>query len=702
MPLERQNTNSVVLVVGDVMIDRTWTVTEHAGETVQMHGDVRPRRRVRPEDRSEQLGGAGSTASALWALGNAVHVLGAWNERDQALLAGLRPPDATDSGPCSFRLHRLDTASAATTIKFRVFVLHGAGGSPHLEYRFDQDPASGPKADHSTLPADLPERLNAIVLMDFQKGLVTSDLIDQLLDHYPEVPWFVDSKSPHLTELIQPVATNNRLHVVALNRDELLRLLTPDLYPAPNVSLVPTGRAQDLPILSRELDSAICTTLAQVNKDVGALLLVAKLDRDGVAATDNERFYRSCATEQLDTAVGLSAGDIFMAQLTTDYVNEISSVGSPSVPQPDRIASILWRAQRSAEGWLTFFERESRHRDTPLLHEYLLGELHASYTSDAQASAIPQASPQGPARNTVNIARPKDVLNVCQHLFDSEAILTGPKLNVDDARHVLAGLVSADLNFRSMVRVFAGRVISYWNQKNASRPFSCQIKADPGSGKSFFAHQLAVQLKMQLHEINVSQMATRSNLLNAIAEIGDHPSDRPMLLVDEADSEIDGHVFSLLLAPMWDSTIRVGPYLRHLPHHMVMLFITSKDEKKLGRAEKYRDFQSRLSAPPLTLHTLESADLIFLAGDMIRHYHPSVSQVELGLFNIILEAQKKAVKINIRELERFIQQMTTPVDGIVRLSSFRTSQLPTGLPIDSWYAANGDTQLTLADRDAKA
>jgi hypothetical protein len=667
---------ATILVVGDVMLDVTWVVSDHAAPLAQHHGDVPPRRRTRPELPSQRLGAAACTSAALCALGYKVHCLGAWNPDDDNLLRQL----AATCGDLAL-YNAAGSLPAVTITKFRVFVERG-GMAPRLGYRFDQDPPAAWREslntkweDRGGLPGALPTGVDAIVVMDFDKGLVTPGLIGALCERYCDTPWFVDSKSPTIVQTLRCVTDAHNLHGFFVNRAELVQLARTLDGSASSPNHIPVGRAQQMPMRDEELDHAVCGALQILATHMDGSCVIAKLDSDGAAAVQNTRFFRSRpefeSRSTLRNAAGVSAGDIFIAQWVTDWLAR--GARSLGEQRSAETAGCLARARAAAEGWVRFAESFWVGRDSELPRP-------ETYVS-AGWRAVVEGAHEG-----VELAA-HEVKDRLDRVFDARYILEQPALDVGIAKHVLNDMLLTDLNVRANVRRFTGEVLSYLDLERPARPLNCLVVAAPGSGKSFFARQLALQLDLDIHEVNASQTATKTDFLSAIADLTVSPRRVPLLMIDEVDSRIDGdYLYGLLLSPMWDGVVRVGPRRHDLPRRMVMLLVTStqldQDERQSdGRATpaKLEDFLSRLNGPRFTLPSPRPADRVLIAAVNLLHYHPSLLSVERGFFEMVMQSSAGA-----REIELFVSRLHASSDGVLRSGALAAARLPPSMDPLNW------------------
>ena len=174
-------------VLGDLMLDRyVWgNATRLSLETPVPIVDF--------VEETESLGGAGNVAANLASLGARVEAFGAIgnDEAGRALRARLREKGIADSGV-------LVGPKRLTTIKTRIIARH------HHIVRVDRERSEPLRAENEAkllraLSVSL-GKLDALILSDYNKGLITESLADRVLTlaHKAKVPVFVSPKTSKL------------------------------------------------------------------------------------------------------------------------------------------------------------------------------------------------------------------------------------------------------------------------------------------------------------------------------------------------------------------------------------------------------------------------------------------------------------------------------------------------------------------------
>jgi D-beta-D-heptose 7-phosphate kinase/D-beta-D-heptose 1-phosphate adenosyltransferase len=210
-------------VLGDMMLDRyLWGTAsrlspEAAVPVVDFVGQ------------NECLGGAGNVAANLAELGAKVEAFGivGSDEAGRALQKCLRDAGIGDKGV-------LAEAKRVTTVKTRIIAKH------HQVVRVDQERREPLRAQTQesllrTIFAAL-RRLDALVLSDYDKGLITDDFADRALNaaHQVRIPVFVKPKTSRLYAY-------RGAHAIVCNAKEASFFVTKDL--ADEKSFEEAGRA---------------------------------------------------------------------------------------------------------------------------------------------------------------------------------------------------------------------------------------------------------------------------------------------------------------------------------------------------------------------------------------------------------------------------------------------------------------------------
>jgi hypothetical protein len=755
-----RNEKKIILVVGDFMVDREWILSGQSLSTVQAHDDIKPMRRIHPGWKYERLGGAGMTLMALKALSEKYYSdkfyfygVGLWNETDDILFGelagvewqedpeqkGIWKLDATgkriQKSDSKVKLYRLEIKidNIITIIKSRYY-RQIASDQPQLISRFDQDP---PQFDDETLEARrlnlvedkhldfLPSvpseqvsnsKIEAVVVMDFNKGLVTKNLLEKLSQKINLInknkndttcQWFIDSKNPNIfKELPEEI----KINILTINRQEAYELAKSCSEEKTELAPILKGKQPTNELLS--ILQKISEKFTRVQK------IVVKLDNEGACLhqisqdTDihiPDTFLRQ--PEKPLKSAGIAAGDFFNASLflsclddneARDYTRNYSSFDD----------YILHKACKTAAKWLKLNEQYWAEK---LFHTTCKSDIvQANYfnlsildfpeeAKEKVQKEINKQSKNWDQKDEFNLKHRRDRFD---HNFDYTKIInnTNPTITVSNAKGFLGGFASTDLVLRKNIIDFKDYINKYAKTKGKTRPLNCLIVAQPGSGKSFFVEQIADATNCKIVEVNCSQVLSPKDLLEGIAKLQNVKDKTPLLFLDEVDTG-NGEYYPNLLAPLWDAKVSVNGQDREWNKRFITILVASNadttddfiNQLSTGKTPKSLDLLSRLNGPRLNLseqlEQLESEKLesvsepekqiklklnreirtsrVYLTIDILSRYHDTARIIQRGFLDLVYCAPK----FNPRAVENFIVSLPEPVDGIVRLKDIKNNRL---------------------------
>lgn len=193
------------------------------------------------------------------------------------------------------------------------------------------------------------------------------------------------------------------------------------------------------------------------------------------------------------------------------------------------------------------------------------------------------------------------------------------------------------------------RGIEAFSRSGRPHHVCCMLVASPGSGKTFFVRQLAKTLDFHFLSFNITQMLSRSDILDCFDTIvttqAQNP-DRPLLVfVDEINARLEGDlVYNAFLAPIEEGIYVRGGKVFHIAP-CVWVFSGTEDPASPNghdrdRSLKGSDFKSRLTLGVLEIDRGETRDRVqtenvYRGVAMIREEFPDVRYVSEGVLKLL-------------------------------------------------------------------
>ena len=249
------------------------------------------------------------------------------------------------------------------------------------------------------------------------------------------------------------------------------------------------------------------------------------------------------------------------------------------------------------------------------------------------------------------------------------------------------------------VEGLADALSAYLSRPSQKRPFNILLRADPGSGKSYFVECLARRVRAlakgrgrdeNLHpllEVNLSAVASAAafeeQLLDVYNDIRDERAagKTPVVMLDEFDSLVshgdsqDGRndgmsrILAKMLAPLWDGVFYTGHKARRLGGFVLIMVVSDPTFLEQLDVGKGRDFESRLDvrfelpSPSDPAEQFESNVRVALSM-LVKHFGSDVEYVELA----VLEALGSAtIPRRNRGIDQLFLLSSKPADRIFRV-----------------------------------
>lgn len=283
-----------ILVVGDIMLDH------------YINGDIY---RISPEapvpvvnviEDTYSVGGAANVALNLANLGVHTTVLGNYSKNDDA---GVRLQNILERKKVNLLCPQIKTV-APTIIKTRV-VVRGQQLCRIDREAFKDDYKIDTAEGFTDILRSLLVNVNAVIISDYAKGVITQELIDQL--------FLLREENPQLLLAIDPKPLRNLnfkgIGLLTPNRNEALELAgITNIHPR-----------EKYPI------EDVC---AQIYKKYEPRLLVVTLGADGMVVSKNGEIVKHLPTEAREVFDVSGAGDTVIATLTAALTAGVDSVAA--------------------------------------------------------------------------------------------------------------------------------------------------------------------------------------------------------------------------------------------------------------------------------------------------------------------------------------------------------------------------------------
>ncbi len=652
-----------ILLVGDWVVDDSWQTGVYRSETSLRQGSqhFRAESHVAPV---VAFCAAGRLASILRGPDkeprHRIDGLGVWHESDTDVLHSMfdfdyrcsLSPDKLkvealpeSERPIGIALHNLGPKTSTTTHAVRTYTRSSGRMSIHDRTDWESH------LEHNDHLPRLEEWLGtfnggikAVVIKDILKGVVTTALVDKLIERFSDAPWFVSTKQWNADWL------------KALKRVNLKVLFVPPV--AAKCALESFEHVGDSDTEPAAIDSWISPTIQQPTK--GGMVAIDRLEN---------LVYGQSKRGDVSIVIGPEEGKA-VAKSGAEYVVEVSESTT----------------DYSVVGWATaFFASLVNHglcegTDSSSLISFGIKDAidYAYNWAKVEAGYLrtPRSHPVATPTPLTNVSQTNAQSMKWQDAEDEWKAATHDKGIINskgEARIELwRGMTLLDgyICFEKQKRLGIARLLRILKKpppSDSNQQQAIQIIAEPGSGKSYLVKCLAKAANLELCEFNITHLMSREDLVSCFDKIATMQAEsryRPLLVFfDEINALIDGNpVYDAFLSPLEDSI-----YLRKLLKFRLMpcfwLFAGTEPD---ASTNKYADFANRMIETPVNLGPLSPLERSYAGAQLIRQQFPDV----ISISDAVLDKISK-VEGSVREIKRFVRRLKD-----VRNSEVRRKNIP--------------------------
>jgi hypothetical protein len=532
---------------------------------------------------------------------------------------------------------------------------------------------------HKNTPTDPKDPLpgpDAIVIKDSGRGVINSELIEALLDQFPDASWFISTKAWKPDWLI-----NN------LWRMKLELLLIPDKAAQAAID------ANDINVwtthsgcFSKKVLTEI-KALRERNPNTNPLFVILPGDLNTLALD-----YRNPSkpiglvykdeSKKLDIETNM-ASVFFGAIIAQILINTTQK--NPLKELIERTLNFTYKWQKHDMKRITEHETWDVTKQAAVTFDKL-NEKDAksgiSITGNIYDLRIAEREWENAfdldKLGIVEIGKDKQEFQLWRAMTE----LDGYICCIKEKRKNLTKLVHAVSNY---TKQFKSINDGYPQVKPPQE--SCLIVAKAGTGKTSLVRMLATNNKIRFLPYNITQMNGMSDLYDCFDSIVttslQDPSTPILVFIDEINSKLGNEaVYKSFLAPLEDSVyIKGGRSFRLPPCFWVFASAQGKDE--IRGVEKGSDFISRLSngtvslsfddfdRPPTDEERMEN---VYFGVAMVLSVFPDVREISKEVLQFFAE---KLGKARMREIRHFVEKFHNVNMGRVTMKNVSSVDLDT-------------------------
>lgn len=663
-----------ILVVGDWFVDEHWVTGIHRSSSSSRTGQAHYRALHNLNSTVESFCGAGLTASLLYQVKEdnerlcSITGLGLWHEEDTDLLREMFDFDRL-RGQTLFKLTRnepkipsgvklcniyplltkQEQEQVCTTRIIRIY--HSSKGGDIRYNRIDWELPSVSFDKHKLENIgrlELPEKVDAVVIKDLGKGVVSEELIEILVAKYKEAKWFVSTKAwaPEWFAKLQEV--DLRLLLIpqvaaqeAIREGKLSCWITRGGY----IDSLAIGQIEEIIATVRNHHSLLLVILPRGFSAIAYAPTAGSIDKCDCVIQSEASLH--------PPMIPMGMASIFLPALITALLRKYDDINLKEIIEKSLRHTYKWVKSQGErilkpEEWdpttNIFMSDEDQNIGNDIIHfgfkNILLSQEKEMWKESMKNVGV--------------------INNDRFELWRSMVEVDSYVCCVQEKRRELSKLI------RGVEKYFSGEM---------NHHVGCMLIAAPGSGKTHLVRRLAESFNIKFLPFNITQMCDKSDIIKSFDTVITTQSQNrniPILVfVDEINGKLNGeHVYDAFLAPLED-----GIYIRDgMTFHIdpcLWIFSGTEDPRYLNDpdlvSEKGSDFISRLTMGLMNIKETDGGDYqqienVYLGVSLLRREFPDIRFITNKVFWAF---QMMPVTIRARQLRHFIKSFKDIQYGVV-------------------------------------